>query len=85
MPEQIIYMCKDCGNYFRSSDSSLVYVEGLKCISCGRSIKSKEQEEAEKAGKCDKCGGQVKNCLIAICTKCKSSNVKVGGSVGSFS
>jgi DNA-directed RNA polymerase subunit RPC12/RpoP len=85
MPEQIIYLCKDCGNYFRSTDSNLVYVEGLKCISCGRNIESKEQKESEKSGKCDKCGGQIKNCLIATCTKCASRNVLVGGSIDSFS
>ena len=84
MPEQIIYMCKDCGNYFRSTDSNLVYVEGLKCISCGHNVESKEQE-ADKTEKCDKCGGQVKSCPIPICTKCKSSNVKVEGSIDSFS
>jgi len=81
MPEQIIYMCKDCGNYFRSTDSNLVYVEGLKCINCGQSIRKKEEDQGKK---CDKCGGQIKDCLMPICTKCKSSNVKVGGSISSF-
>lgn len=93
MVHEIIYQCRKCLRYFRSSDSDVHLTAQLYCPKCDRiegswSVNDLESGQVLQKNKdimkCPLCWGVLKINYLASCPKCQSEDVEDRGSVSTF-